>query len=78
MSELALCRRLLGQNVEVGLAVRLGGTRVVEAQLYGVRSVDAVTIAGASLLLSAVALAAAMLPAWRAASISPTETLRFE
>jgi predicted permease len=52
--------------------------RVVEAQLYGVRSVDAPTIAGASLLLTLVGLAAAMLPAWRAASISPTEALRFE
>jgi ABC-type lipoprotein release transport system permease subunit len=30
------------------------------------------------LLLALVALAAAMLPAWRAASVSPTEALRFE
>jgi len=52
--------------------------RLVEAQLYGVTAIDPATIAGASLLLSLVALAAAMLPAWRAASISPTEALRFE
>jgi predicted permease len=52
--------------------------RLVEAQLFGVRSIDAPTIAGASLLLALVALGAAMLPAWRAASISPTEALRFE
>jgi putative ABC transport system permease protein len=52
--------------------------RVVEAQLYGVTAIDAPTIAAASLLLTLVALAAAMLPAWRAASISPTEALRFE
>jgi ABC-type lipoprotein release transport system permease subunit len=32
----------------------------------------------ASTLLALVALAAAMLPAWRAASVSPTEALRFE
>jgi PadR family transcriptional regulator PadR len=29
-------------------------------------------------LLALVALAAAMLPAWRAASVSPTEALRFD
>jgi predicted permease len=52
--------------------------RVVEAQLYGVTAIDAPTIVGAALLLALVALAAAMLPAWRAASISPTEALRFE
>jgi putative ABC transport system permease protein len=52
--------------------------RVVEAQLFGVQALDAPTIAGASALLALVALAAAMLPAWRAASVSPTEALRFE
>jgi putative ABC transport system permease protein len=53
-------------------------SRVVEAQLFGVRALDGPTIAAACLLLSLVALAAAMLPAWRAASVSPTEALRFE
>jgi predicted permease len=52
--------------------------RLVEAQLFGVQALDARTIAAASLVLALVALAAAMLPAWRAASVSPTEALRFE
>jgi len=43
-----------------------------------VHALDAPTIAVASLVLALVALAAAMLPAWRAASVSPTEALRFE
>ena len=52
--------------------------RLVEAQLFGIQALDARTIAAASLVLAGVALAAAMLPAWRAASVSPTEALRFE
>jgi predicted permease len=52
--------------------------RLVQAQLFGVQALDAPTIAAASLVLAGVALAAAMLPAWRAASVSPTEALRFE
>jgi predicted permease len=52
--------------------------RLVEAQLFGVQALDPRTIAAASLVLAGVALAAAMLPAWRAASVSPTEALRFE
>jgi len=53
-------------------------SRLVEAQLFGVQALDARTIAAASLVLALAALAAAMLPAWRAASVSPTEALRFE
>lgn len=52
--------------------------RVVEAQLFGVGPFDAPTIAIASGILGAVALAAAMIPARRAASISPIEALRLE
>jgi predicted permease len=52
--------------------------RLVQAQLFGVTAVHAPTIALASGLLAGVALGATMLPAWRAASVSPTEALRFE
>jgi predicted permease len=52
--------------------------RLVEAQLFGVRPFDTPTIVLASGILGVVALTAAMLPAWRAASISPTEALRLE
>jgi ABC-type antimicrobial peptide transport system permease subunit len=52
--------------------------RLVEAQLYDVRPFDLPTIVAASGILGAVALAAAMLPARRAASISPIEALRLE
>jgi predicted permease len=50
--------------------------RLVEAQLFGVRAFDAPTIVLATGVLALVALAAAMIPAWRAASVSPTEALR--
>jgi predicted permease len=52
--------------------------RLIEAQLFGVQPFDAPTIVFASGILGMVALAAAMIPAWRAASISPTEALRLE
>ncbi len=53
-------------------------SRLVESQLFGVHAIDAPTIAAASGLLAAVALAAATLPAWRAASVSPMQALRSE
>jgi predicted permease len=68
--------------IAAGTAIALppvwGLSRLVEAQLFGVHAIDAPTIAVASLLLAGVALAAAIVPAWRAASVSPTEALRFE
>lgn len=50
--------------------------RLVESQLFGVGAFDVPTIAMAAVLLALVGLAGAMVPAWRAASISPTEALR--
>jgi predicted permease len=68
--------------IVVGIAIALPCAwalrSLVEAQIFGVRAVDGPTIAGASCVLAFVALGAAMLPAWRAASISPTDSLRFE
>lgn len=68
--------------VSTGTAIALSSAwalgRLIEAQLFGVRSVDGPTFAVASALLALVALGAAMLPAWRAASVSPTDALRSE
>lgn len=55
-----------------------GVGRLIEAQLFGVTSIDAPTIVTASLLLLVAALAGATFPAWRAASVRPTEALRAE
>jgi putative ABC transport system permease protein len=52
--------------------------RLIEGELFGVGALDVPTIALASCLLAIVALSAAMIPAWRAASVSPTEAMRVE
>ena len=52
--------------------------RLIQAQLFGVSAFDGPTIAVASCLLALVALGAATLPAWRAASVNPIDALRLE
>ena len=69
---------MIAAGTAIALPLVWGLSRLVEAQLFGVHALDAPTIAVASLVLALVALAAAMWPAWRAASVSPTEALRFE
>jgi ABC-type antimicrobial peptide transport system permease subunit len=50
--------------------------RLVEAELFGVSAMHLPTIAIAGVVLAAVGLSAAMLPAWRAASVNPMDALR--
>jgi predicted permease len=50
--------------------------RLVEAELFGVSALHPPTIAIAGAVLATVCLGAAMLPAWRAASVNPTDALR--
>jgi putative ABC transport system permease protein len=52
--------------------------RSVESMLFGVRPDDAMTFGGVALLLAAVSLLAAYLPARRAARIDPAAALRAE
>jgi ABC-type antimicrobial peptide transport system permease subunit len=52
--------------------------RLVEWQLYDVKPTDPVTILAATLVLCATALGAALIPARRASSVSPSDALRFE
>jgi putative ABC transport system permease protein len=64
----------------IGLAVGLIGLvifgRVVADMLYGVRALDPLTVAAASVVLLLVSLLASAAPAWRAARSEPTEALR--
>jgi len=46
--------------------------------LFGVRIIDPITFCAVPLLMTAIALAAAWIPARRAASVDPMQTLRME
>jgi ABC-type antimicrobial peptide transport system permease subunit len=68
--------------IAAGMAIALPCVAVlgklVQSQLFGVTAADPATIAAATLVLAAGALAAAFIPAWRASNVSPTDALRLE
>jgi len=70
--------RLTGLSIAVALPVSLLLARAVRSQLFGVSSSDPLSIAVAILLISAVAAAAALIPARRAAKVDPMVALRYE
>ena len=57
------------------MAGALLGARLLEGLLYGVDTVDPMTLAGTSLLMLFVGAAASWIPAYRASSVDPAETL---
>jgi ABC-type antimicrobial peptide transport system permease subunit len=52
--------------------------RLVESQLFAVKPTDPTTVTAATLVLVLTGFGAALIPAYRASSIDPTEALRFE
>jgi ABC-type antimicrobial peptide transport system permease subunit len=54
------------------------GLRLLETLLFDLSPTDAVNLAGAAVTLVLVSLAAAVVPARRAASVDPLSTLRAE
>ena len=62
----------------LGIPLSLGAGRLIAAQLYGVSSWDPVALTLAAIALALCALFAAMIPASRAATISPVNALRAE
>ena len=69
---------LAAAGLAIGGASALGLTRLVEAQLFGVKPTDFSTLILAALGIAGVALLAGYLPARRATAIDPMRALRFE
>ncbi|HLK17292.1 MAG TPA: ABC transporter permease [Bryobacteraceae bacterium] len=59
-----------------GLLLTIGLSRWISSLLFGVTPLDPLTYAAAGALVSAAAMAASYIPARRAASVDPMETLR--
>jgi ABC-type antimicrobial peptide transport system permease subunit len=60
----------------LGIAAALALARLLSAFLYGVSAVDPLSMAGATLALLAVGVAAALVPAWRASRLDPAAVFR--
>jgi predicted permease len=65
-------------GILAGLAATWIATQWIETLLFGVKRLDPLSMAAAFMLLIAVALAAAIVPAWRAARVDPVTALRAE
>ena len=70
--------KLLLVGLLTGLIAALATTRLLQSFLFGLSPTDPVTLALSAVVLMSVALLASLIPAWRAASLDPTETLREE
>jgi ABC-type antimicrobial peptide transport system permease subunit len=70
--------RLILIGVALGLAVALAASRMVESELFGLKSYDPLAIALAVTAMVAAASFAGYLPARRATGIDPMMALRYE
>jgi ABC-type antimicrobial peptide transport system permease subunit len=70
--------RIVAAGVIVGLAGAAGVTRVLQRFLFGVTPTDPLAFTSVTLLLMAIGLMAAWLPARRATRIDPYDALRAE
>ncbi len=65
-------------GLAVGIPAAIGAGKLMSGQLFGVKPWDPVMLALATLLLGLAALAASLIPAWRAAGIEPMVAIRLE
>jgi predicted permease len=69
---------LVAAGLAIGVPLTLAARQLIGARLVGVTASDPVTILVSALALASVALVAALLPAWRAATVDPLVALRHE
>jgi predicted permease len=65
-----------GAAIAVPSVAALG--QYVQSQLFGVGPMNPASIAAATVVLGGASMAAALIPAWRAARLNPTEALRLD
>ncbi|MGB7168418.1 MAG: FtsX-like permease family protein, partial [Acidobacteriaceae bacterium] len=65
-------------GLAIGMPAAIFGSRFMASLLYNVHPWDPVILVGATLILAAAALLAAVIPAQRAASVEPMTALRVE
>jgi ABC-type antimicrobial peptide transport system permease subunit len=65
-------------GVVAGLLGAFAIGQLIASQLYGTGSADPRVLAGVVLVLALVALAACLIPSWRALRVPPMEALRDE
>jgi ABC-type antimicrobial peptide transport system permease subunit len=65
-------------GLSLGIPLALAAGRLLSSQLYGVNPRDPVIVAIATIALALTAFFAALVPAFRASSISPADAVRAE
>jgi len=65
-------------GVAIGLGAAVAASQAIVSMLYGISQFDAITYAGVIALLASVSGIACWVPAWRAAQVDPSITLRAE
>src|SRR5688572_2490650 len=68
--------RVVLADVVIGVGAALASTRLLGALLFGVKAVDAAVFAAMSLRMIAIGMMASYMPARRASSVDPIESLR--
>jgi ABC-type antimicrobial peptide transport system permease subunit len=69
---------LIGIGIAGGVGLALAGGRAAGSLLYGLKAHDPLTLALAIILLTAIGLAASVVPARRASRLDPMVALRYE
>jgi macrolide transport system ATP-binding/permease protein len=69
---------LAATGVSIGLVCSVGTSMLMRKVLFGVQAWDVPTLASVAVVLAGASLLASFLPAYRAASVNPTDALRAE